>query len=158
MKFLIWCSAAGVAMIGAIPLIFSSVHRSLATKIEIVLHRTINIVSLLVLIASSFNVWYVRKKHMNEIKKRYRYFGVHEEEFNLLRSMATGIKEAIQMNLLTSLLVLTGAFSRILSLFCVVNIDKMWYRYPAFIFYLSNPFIYMYIMTDLRNHYIRALR
>ena len=91
----IWCSAGAVSMIGTIPILLSNIQRCFATKVEIVIHRIFNIMCLLVLIVSSVHVWRVRKKHMVEITKKRKYFGVDQEEFNVLKSLATGIKDMI---------------------------------------------------------------
>ena len=133
-----------------------SVH--LLTTIDVILHPVFDIVALILLIAASLYVLCVRKKHMEEIRKRQRYFGLQEEEFNILKSMAVSIRGMIKLNIVTALLVITGALCRLLSLFCVPGVHKQWFRVPGFLFFISNPFVYMCVMKELRNHYLRLVK
>ena len=94
---------------------------------------------------------------MDAIQKRNTYFGILEEEFNILKSMKSGVHEIIKLNVITSLLVIAGAVARILDLLCVPGISKNFFRVPALVFNLSNPFVYAFIMKDLRMHYLRFL-
>ena len=95
---------------------------------------------------------------MEEIRKRRRYFGLHEEEFNILNSMAVSMRGMIKLNIVTALLVITGAVCRLLNLFCVPGVHKLWFRVPRFLFFISNPFVYMCVMKELRNHYLRLVK
>ena len=133
-----------------------SVH--LLTTIDVILHPVFDIVALILLIAASLYVLCVRKKHMEEIRKRQRYFGLQEEEFNILKSMAVSIRGMIKLNIVTALLVITGALCRLLSLFCVPGIHELWFRVPGFLFVISNPFVYICVMKELRHNYLRLLK
>ena len=61
---------------------------------------------------------------MEEIRKMRRYFGVHGEEFNILKSMAVSIRGMLKLNIITALFVITGSVCRLLDLFCVPGVKK----------------------------------
>ena len=156
--FFVWCFTVCVSLLSKIPFLFEHASVYLLTVIDIVAHRVFDIVAVILLIAASIYVLCVRKKHMEEIQKRRRYFGVHGEEFNILKSMAVSIREMIKLNIVTALLVITGAVCRLLNLFCVHGVHKLWFKVPVLLFYLSNPFFYICVMKELRNHYLRLLK
>ena len=133
-----------------------SVHSHSLVRIEFDIF-IVTIVTLVILIVSSIHVWKVRKTHMDAIQKRNAYFGILEEEFNILKSMKSGIHEIIKLNFITSVLVMVGAVSRILDLLCVPGIPKIFFRLPAVVYNVTNPFVYMLIMKDLKEHYLRLL-
>ena len=95
---------------------------------------------------------------MDSIQKQNAHFGIRQEEFNLLMSMKSRIYEIIQLNIVTSLLVIVGAVARVLDLLCVPGINSSFYKIPSLIFNASNPLVYMFIMRDLRMHYLRFIR
>ena len=116
------------------------------------------IVVLILLIAATLYVLRVRKRHMEEIRKRRRYFGLHEEEFNILKSMTVSMREIFKLNIVTALLVIFRAVCRLLNLFCVHGIHRIWFRVPGLLFLISNPFVYMCVMKELRSHYLRLVK
>ena len=77
-----------VSLLYKIPFLDKRISVHLLTSIDVILHHVFEIVALILLIAASLYVLCVRKRHMEEIRKRRRYFGLHEEEFNMLKSMA----------------------------------------------------------------------
>ena len=156
--FFVWCFTACVSLLSKIPFLYEQTSVHVLITIDVIAHRLFHIVAVLLLIAASLYVLCVRLKHMEEIRKRRRYFGVHAEEFNILKSMAVSIREMIKLNIVTALFVITGALCRLLSLFCVPGVHKLWFRVPGILFFISNPFVYMYVMKELRNHYLRLLQ
>ena len=156
--FFVWCFTACVSILSKIPFLFDQTSVHLLTIIDVILHRVFDIVALILLIVASLYVLRVRRRHMEEIRKRRRYFGLHGEELHVLKSMAVSIREIFKLNIFTALLVITEAVCRLLNLFCVPGVYKYWFRIPGFIFFMSNPFVYMCVMKELRNHYLRLLK
>ena len=89
--FFVWCFTVCVSLLSKIPCLVDHTSAHLLTNIDDIAHRVFDIVALILLIAASLYVLRVRKRHMDEIRKMRRYFGLHEEEFNILKSMAVSI-------------------------------------------------------------------
>ena len=109
-----------------------------------------------VLLFSSLWVRGVRNQHLSEIEKLNNYFGVHGEEFNLLKRTGNCITEVVQLNIFTALLILAAS---------VTHLSMIYYKAvtPFFIgstvaYILSNPIVYMLVMTDLRTHYLMYMK
>ena len=151
----------------------SSAASSLVHEIDtedsgVLLYRIFLIGCTVTMLASSFWVEHVRKTHLREIRQRNLYFGVNGEEYNALVSLGRFIVEIIRLNMVTALLILTSAVSALLSISTRENdqkdmklVDSGGISITALadlIYLISNPFVYMLVMSDLRKHYVRCFR
>ena len=110
----------------------------------------------LALIVSSLWVKRVRDRHMEGIIRMNRYFGLHGEKFNLLRSMANGVIELVRLNMLTGGIVIAFSVAGACKAFHFSA--RIVFVIIGLVYNLSNPFIYMLVMADLRKHYMRFFR
>ena len=107
----------------------------------------------LVLLVSSAWVRYVRNKHLNNITKMNRYFGIQAETLDILKSLGKVVKELIQLSFVTAILVLGFTVTRGFQYYFGIQVIGWMYYLTKQMYLISNPFIYMFVMTDMRKCY-----
>ena len=109
------------------------------------------------LLATSVWVRRIRNNHLKEITRMNRYFGIHGEQFNLLREMKGAVREMLQLNLVTFFLIFFGSVLHMISNsysganmleFCSIGVTHL--------YVVSNPFVYLFVMKDLREQYLKG--
>ena len=112
------------------------------------------ICSFLLIFASTW-IKKVRDRAAEEIRKRNVYFGIQGEEFGILQRLKGAIRETIQLSFITATILIAGSLLTILN--TALNLKRLWMTSSVFyqLYLLSNPFVYMFVMKDLRSHYVR---
>ena len=107
------------------------------------------------------SVWvkYIRNRIMAEIKKLNVYFGIHGEKLSMMRQLRGAIKEIMQLSFITATLIISaGTFQILYYVVLKHRIFQMISIYLNLLYILTNPFVYMTVMKDLRAHYMTRLR
>ena len=93
----------------------------------------------------------IRKKHITDIKSRRSRFGVEAEKLNLLQSLKCSIHDVMKLNIFTVIVILLIAISSFL-LLSVRVVSFLRLRNLAFsIYVVSNPVIYISVLSELRS-------
>ena len=113
----------------------------------------------IILICTSLWVHRLRNKHLEEIKKRNVYFGIHGEEFNSLKQLKVAVKEIIQLNVVTAVLIIVGCLLHVLR---KTIVKEPWFLMTSAcmmqMYIISNPFVYLFVMGDIRRYYFQYFR
>ena len=121
-----------------------------------IIHYSIVVSSSLILSLLSLYTLRIRRKHLKDIEKTHRRFGIVSEKLNILSKLKESMKDVMKLNIITVILVISS------------NIVKLYSNYFAptkqyvtilkiiifSIYIISNPFLYAVIMTELRRQYI----
>ena len=107
------------------------------------------------LIFASIWLKIVRDRAAEEIRKRNLYFGIHGEEFSILKRLKGAMRETIQLSFITGTFVIAGSLLTIFN--TALRVKTLWMTSVVFyqLYLLSNPFVYMFVMKDLRSQYLR---
>ena len=118
--------------------------------------RTFALVCSFLLIFTSMWIKKVRDRAAEEIRKRNVYFGIRGEEFGILQRLKGAMRETIQLSFITATILIAGGSLTILN--TAVNVKTLRMTSGLFhqLYLLSNPFVYMFVMKDLRSHYLRC--
>ena len=127
--------------------------------------HTVAIICALCMVSASMWVHHVRNRHHKAIERRNRRFGVHGEELNLLKCLRKAVREILQLNAITATLIVIGGILRFIALLPTyrgmsaasssVNIT---FGSIHFVYIVSNPIVYLFVMTDLRQEYGKHVR
>ena len=116
-------------------------------------------ICVVLLVASAMWIKHVRNKHLSEIRKRNLYFGVHGEVYSLLKRMAKYVKEVIQLNMITAILIMVGCVCRVLMFYYPgVRMLKVVSSVSTLVYTITNPVVYLFVMVDLRKCYKKLFR
>ena len=86
-----------------------------------------------------------------------RYFGIHGEQFNLLREMKGAVREMLQLNLVTFFLIFIGSVLHMISnSYSGANVLEFCSIGVTHLYVVSNPFVYLFVMRDLREQYLKG--
>ena len=120
-----------------------------------IIHYIIVVSSSIILISLSLHTIRIRRKHVKDIRKTGRRFGIVYEKLNMLSKLKKSMKDVMKLNIITVILVIAS------------NIVKLYNNYYAptkkyviistfmfAIYIISNPFLYAVIMTELRQQYV----
>lgn len=109
------------------------------------------------LLATSVWVGRIRNNHLKEITRMNRYFGIHGEQFNLLREMKGAVREMLQLNLVTFFLIFIGSVLHMISnSYSGANVLEFCSIGVTHLYVVSNPFVYLFVMRDLREQYLKG--
>ena len=117
--------------------------------------RSFALVCSFLLVFASMWIKKVRDRAVEKMRKRNIYFGIRGEEFGILQRLKGTMRETIQLSFITATILISG------SLLTIVNtalfVKTLWMTSSLFfqLYLLSNPFVYMFVMRDLRSHYLR---
>ena len=121
-----------------------------------IIHYSIVVSCSLILSLLSLYTLRIRRKHVKDIEKTHRRFGIVSEKLNMLGKLKESIKDVMKLNIVTIILVI---FSNIAKLYS--NYFAPTKQYAATlnimifcIYFISNPFLYAVIMKELRRQYI----
>ena len=131
------------------------------TKIAILIYRSLCILLAGVLIAFSLWIRWIRNYHSTAIERRQNYFRVDKERVQLWISIKRATKEVLQLSWITALFVIVGSFLRIIDFFAWNQACHILGLVVNYLYSLSNPFVYIFVMTDLRKQvffYIRIFK
>lgn len=124
----------------------------------VIVTRSFLILCCFLLIGISLWVQHVRNGHSDAILRLNRHFGVHQEELDHLNKLKRGIKEIMQLSFLTAGFVIVSSVIQIVNALGIEDIYLMRVRIACTQLYvITNPFVYLLIMRDLRRHYFRAI-
>lgn len=117
--------------------------------------RSFALVCSFLLIFASMWIKKVRDRAAEEIRKKNVFFGIQGEEFGVLQRLKGIIRETIQLSFITVTILIAGSLLTIL--YTALNAKTLWMASSVFyqLYLLSNPFVYMFVMKDLRSHYVR---
>ena len=121
----------------------------------------VRVVLSLVLIALAFYIRNVRNKHEQEILRRKRYFGVKEEQLGALRSLKESVVSVLRLNVTTAVLCLLSSILKVIWQYGHLKDNQVVFlsiKVVYGIYLLSNPFLYIIIMGNLRREYVRISR
>ena len=116
--------------------------------------RSLALVCSFLLIFASMWIKKVRDRAAEKIRQRNVYFGIREE-FGILQRLKGTMRETIQLSFITAAILIAGSLLTILDM--VLNVKTLWMTSIVFyqLYLLSNPLVYMFVMKDLRSHYVR---
>lgn len=120
------------------------------------IHVPLYITCSVILVMSSLYIRRIRNVHEKNIKTRNVYFGVDAEKLGRLQTLKTSIVEIIRLNILTALLVIIGTISEVLYTYWLKQLYHPFIGFVLFmraLYLLSNPFVYMFTISALRNEY-----
>ena len=84
------------------------------------------------------------------------YFGVADERLNILQNLSSAVWETIKLNLVTAVLIIMGDVLRLLHTYHT-RCHSLHFLHAMHVvsslYFLSNPLLYMVVMTDLRQCY-----
>ena len=127
-------------------------------NIQTIILRVFSILCALALVACSSWVKHVRNRHLSNITQLNVYFGVHGENYHLLKNMKNAVQEIIQLNFVTAVLIVCGSALHILGYFLKnASLDRARMLVNG-IYFVSNPVLYGLVMSELRRHYCCCLR
>ena len=120
-----------------------------------IIHYSIVVSSSIILISPSLHTISIRKKHVKDIRKTSRRFGIVSEKFNMLSKLKKSMKDVLKLNIVTVILVITSNITKLYGSY--FNTAKQYENisFVTFAIYIgSNPFLYAVIMTELRQQYV----
>ena len=130
----------------------------LETSARIILVRGFLILCGCALVLSSLWVRHIRNVHLETITRRNRYFGVHGEEFHLLKNLKNTIIEVVQLSFITAILIISANGLHILNFYVSFQRLKIARVVVNALYFFSNPWVYLFVMVDLRKHYFDFFR
>ena len=146
---LIFAWIFSVLILGVAPILIFGV-----TKEHDVAVKGLSILCACALVVTSVWVKHVRNFHLAAITKQNNYFGIRGEEYHLLRNMKGKVKEIIQLSFMTAVLIISGSVLHIISYYVKNEFLSMVRGCLNALYVITNPFLNMFVMHELRKHYL----
>ena len=124
-----------------------------------IIHYSIVVSSSLILSVLSLHIIRIRRKHVKDMRKRSTHFGIVSEKLNMLSKLKESMKDVMKLNIVTIILVLSSNIAKLYNnYFAPTNQYATVLKIIIFsIYFISNPFLYAVIMTELRQQYVILL-
>ena len=120
-----------------------------------IIHYSIVVSSSIILISLSLHTVRIRRKHVKDIRKTSRRFGIVSEKFNMLSKLKNSMKDVMKLNIVTVILVISSNMANFYSTYFDTAKQYKTISTIMLAFYIiSNPFLYAVIMTELRQQYV----
>ena len=120
-----------------------------------IIHYSIAVSSSIILISLSLHTISIRRKHVKDIRKTSRRFGIVSEKFNMLSKLKKSMKDVMKLNIVTVILVISSNITKLYSNYFNPTKEYVTISLLILAFYIiSNPFLYAVIMTELRQQYV----
>ena len=120
-----------------------------------IIHYIIVVFSIIILIYVSLHTIRIRRKHVKNIRKTSRRFGIVSEKFNMLSKLKKSMKDVTKLNIVTIILVISSNIAKLYSNYFAPTKQYVTISTIMFAIYvISNPFLYAVIMTELRQQYV----
>ena len=120
-----------------------------------IIHYSIVVLSSIILISLTLHTIRIRRKHMKDIRKTSRRFGIVSEKLNILSKLKKSMNDVMKLNIVTVILVISSNITKLYSNY--FNPGKQYVTISLItfgIYIISNPFLYAVIMTELRQQYV----
>ena len=120
-----------------------------------IIHYIIAVSSSIILISLSLHTVRIRRKHVKDIRKTSRRFGIVSEKLNTLTRLKESMKDVMKLNIVTVILVISSNIVKLYSTYFARTKQFVTISTIVFAIYvISNPFLYAVIMTELRQQYV----
>ena len=120
-----------------------------------IIHYSIVVSSSIILISLSLHTVRIRRKHVKDMRKTSRRFGIVSEKLNTLTRLKESMKDVMKLNIVTVILVISSNIAKFYSNYFAPTKQYVIISMIMFgIYVISNPFLYAVIMTELRQQYI----
>ena len=126
-------------------------------NLPVLIFRGASILGACALLVSSAWIRRIRNKHSAAIAREEVYFQTNEEK-KFWERVKKATKEVVQLSWMTSILILAGSSLHITDLYARTSAIHLVGIFINNVYGLSNPFVYMFVMRDLRKHYIACFR
>lgn len=153
----VWCTALSSTM----AILFSSSNPEVRIFYYGYICGSLSVIACSILLVSSFWIRRIRNKHEKEIKKRNVYFGIHDERLGILANLKASIADIIKLNLITAVLIVLGVVFYLVKIHqcrmkdCTVSNV---YGVLRGLYIVSNPFLYILSLRELKEQYLKSFR
>ena len=78
-----------------------------------IIYYSIVVSSSIILISLSLHTIIIRRKHVKDMRKRRRHFGIVSEKFNILSKLKKSMKGVLKLNIVTVILVINSNITKL---------------------------------------------
>ena len=106
-------------------------------------------------------IQYIRNKHERSITLRRRYFGVEEEHLSILQLLKASVEGIVRLNITSVVLYLSDCILRVVFRHGLLKGNPtvlILFRIMVVIYITTNPFLYIFLIVDLRIEYKNVFR
>ena len=114
--------------------------------------------SCIALVCLSLRMLHIRRKHIKLILGRKTHFGAEKEKLDKLSDLKQSLKNVFRLNLATAFIVISANICKICSAYTTSYAAYLLTVLLGAVYFVSNPFLYAAIMSELREHYCITFR
>ena len=111
--------------------------------------------SSIILVFLSLRMLHIRRGHIKAIMAMKTHFGADKEKLDKLKNLKQSIKDVFRLNIATAFIVIASNISKLFSGYTSGYATSVLF---TVIYFISNPFLYALIMSDLRKHLSATFR
>ena len=122
---------------------------------------TIRLTLSIIIFIFAIYIQYIRNRHEKAMTLRRRYFGVAEEHLTILRRLKASVEGVVRLNITSVMLYISDSILRVVYRHGVLGGNPkvlIAYRVISVIYLLTNPFLYIFLIVNLRTEYRRVLQ
>ena len=153
-----WCASIFLKLTPMVVTAKLKLHDSYFKVIDDITRYVFIFGSCIALVCLSLRTLHIRRKHIKSIIGRKTHFGVEKEKLDKLSDLKQSIKNVFRLNLATAVIVISANICRILNSYTTSYAVYLLFVFFSVTYLSSNPFLYVLIMSELREHYYITFR
>ena len=153
-----WCASIFLKLIHIVENEKLKKHDSYFKTIDNITRYVFIFGSCIALVCLSLRMFQIRRKHIKLILGRKTHFGVEKEKLDKLTDLKQSIKNVFRLNLATAVIVISANICKLCNDYTKAYAANELTALFNALYILSNPFLYVLTMSELREHYCITFR